>query len=68
MDLGGAVGQQLLLLAVGAQAGLGHVDHLGAGVGVLQLRDVDVLGPDARGLVGGLGGEHRRGGVLVQRR
>jgi hypothetical protein len=30
-----AVGQQLLLLAVGANPGLGHVDHLRARVGVL---------------------------------
>jgi hypothetical protein len=29
------VGQQLLLLAVGTQTRLGHVDHLRAGVGVL---------------------------------
>ena len=53
MDLGGAVGKQLLLLAVGAQSRLGHVDHLGAGVGVLQLRDVDVFGADPGRLVGG---------------
>ena len=51
VDLGGAVGDQRLLLAVGAEAVLGQVDHLGAGVGVLQLDDVDVLGTDARHLV-----------------
>src|ERR1700759_5454845 len=50
VDLGRAGGHQLLLLAVGAQARLGHVDDLVTGVGVLQLGDVDVLGSDARGL------------------
>ena len=60
VDLGGAVGDQLLLLAVGAEAVLGHVDHLGAGVGVLELDDVDVLGPDAGLLVGRLRRVHRR--------
>ncbi len=59
MDLGGAIGHQLFLLAVGAQARLSHVDDLGAGVGVLQLGDVDVLGSDARGFVRGLGRVHR---------
>ena len=52
-DLGGALGQQRLLLAVLAEAVLGHVDDLGPGVGVLQLYDVDVLGPEAGHLVGG---------------
>ena len=37
----------ILLLAVLAQAGLGHVHDLGAGLRVLHLRDVDVVGPDA---------------------
>src|SRR6202043_3381257 len=58
-DLGGAVGEQRLLLAVLAEARLGHVDDLGSGVGVLQLSDVDVLGAYSGQLVcrlGGLGG------------
>ena len=42
---------QLLLLAVGAEAVLGHVDDLCSRIGVLQLDDVDVLGTDARCLV-----------------
>ena len=50
VDLGGAVGDELLLVAVGAEAVLGHVDDLRAGVGVLELDHVDVLGPDARPL------------------
>jgi hypothetical protein len=37
VDLGAALGDQLLLLAVRAEAGLGHVHDLGAGFGVLQL-------------------------------
>ena len=44
---------QLLLLAVLAQAGLGEVHDLGAGLGVLQLGDVDVVGADAGLLEGG---------------
>ena len=48
VDLQRAVGDERLLLAVGAEAVLGEVDHLGAGVGVLQLDHVDVLGADAR--------------------
>jgi hypothetical protein len=67
VDLGGAVGQQLLLVAVGAEPGLGHVDDLGAGVGVLQLDDVDVLGPDARGLEGRPRRVHGRRDVLLDR-
>ena len=46
---------QRLLLAVLAQAGLGEVHDLGARLGVLQLRDVDVLGADARLLERGRG-------------
>ena len=42
VDLGRAVGEQLLLLAVRAQPGLGQVDDLRAAVGVLQLRDLHV--------------------------
>ncbi len=58
VDLGGAVGDELLLLAVGAEAVLGHVDDLGAGVGVLQLDDVDVLRADAGLLEGRPRGVH----------
>ena len=46
-DLGLAGQDQLLLLAVRAQTGLGHVHQLGAGLGVLDLGDVDIAGPDA---------------------
>ena len=55
-DLGDSVGEQGLLFAVLAQHRLGHVNDFGAGVGVLQLGDVDVLRADTRDLVGGLGG------------
>ena len=53
VDLERALGHQRLLLAVGAEAVLGEVDHLRAGVGVLQLDDVDVLGTDTGLLVRG---------------
>jgi hypothetical protein len=35
-----------------AQTGLRQVDHLGPGVGVLQLGDIDIFGPDTSGRVG----------------
>ena len=50
-----------LLLAVLAQPGLGEVHDLGAGLGVLELRDVDVVRADARLL-------ERRRGRLGRRR
>jgi hypothetical protein len=37
------VGEQLLLIAVGAEPALGHVHDLRTGVGVLQLDHIDVL-------------------------
>ena len=60
-DARGAALDQRLLLAVLAQAGLGEVHDLGAGLGVLQLGDVDVLRADARLL-------ERRRGRLGRRR
>ena len=50
-------GDHRFLLAVLAEAALGHVHDLGAALGVLELRDVDVVGADA-GLL-----EGRRGRV-----
>ena len=41
---------------VAAEAALGQVHDLVADLGVLDLRDVDVLGSDPRGLEGRLGG------------
>ena len=60
----GAALDQRLLLAVLAEAGLGEVHDLGAGLRVLQLGDVDVLGADAGLLERGLrrlGRRRRRG-------
>src|SRR5207245_7709225 len=51
-----APGQPLLLLAVLAQAALGQVHDLGAGLGVLQLSDLHLVGPDAGLGEGGPGG------------
>ncbi len=51
---------QLVLLAVRAETGLGHVHQLRAGLGVLDLGDVDLVGSDARRLERSAGGEHRR--------
>src|SRR6185437_8459480 len=45
-DPGCAFGDQLLLLAVGAEAVLGHVHDLGAGLGVLDLGHVDLRWAD----------------------
>src|SRR4051812_47633908 len=69
-ETGRALGDQLLLFAVGAEAVLGHMHDLGAGLGVLDLGDADVLRPDAGHLETGLGGQlGRRGSALdVQRR
>src|SRR3546814_7081690 len=55
---------QLLLLSVGTEPGLRHVHELGTGLGVLDLSDVDVLGPDAGGREGcrrGVAGRPRQG-------
>ena len=58
-----------LLLAVRAEAGLGEVHDLGAGLGVLELGDVDVGGADAgllerrRGRLGRGGGRRRATGI-----
>ncbi len=54
VGLGGALGEQFLLLAVPAQARFGEVDDLRPAVGVLQLRDghlgrVDTGGGERRG-------------------
>ena len=49
-DLGGAVGDELLLLAVGAEPVLREVDDLRPGVGVLQLDDVHVRRAEPGGL------------------
>src|SRR5271167_3688264 len=43
------------------------MDDLVAGVGVLQLGDVDIFGSDAGGLISGLGGVDGGRDVLVQR-
>ena len=51
-DLGGAFRKQRLLLAVLAEHVLGHVDHLRACIGVLQLHDVHVLWAETGDLVG----------------
>src|SRR5512132_2669843 len=60
----GAALDQGLLLAVLAEPGVGEVHDLRAGLGVLKLRDVDVLRPDP-GLLErgrrGLGRRRRRG-------
>ena len=45
-----------VLLAVLAEAALGEVHQLGAGLGVLQLGDIDLAGPDAGRLERGAGG------------
>ncbi len=45
-------GDKFLLIAVGAESVLGHVDYLGTGVSVLQLDHVDVFRTDA-GLIEG---------------
>src|SRR5581483_3791963 len=55
-DVGDAPGQPLLLLAVLAQAALGEVHDLRAGIGVLELGHADVVGTDAGGGEGGPGG------------
>ena len=58
---------QVLLLAVGAEPALGEVHHLGAGLGVLHLGDVDLVRTDAGHLEGpGGGGDGRR--VAARRR
>ena len=57
-DLAG--GDQLLLITVGAKAVLSQMDDLGAGIGVLQLDHVDVLGTDP-GLLEGSPGREDRG-------
>src|SRR6185312_1374040 len=44
------LGKPLLLIAVYAEAVLGHMHDLGAGLGVLQLCNVDLLRADARRL------------------
>ena len=70
-DLGRARLDQRLLLAVGAEPGLRHVHDLGAGLAVLELRDLHVARRDAglleaggRGVDGGavpaFDGEPRR--------
>src|SRR6185437_16443419 len=41
-DLGRAVGEKLLLVAVGTETVLRHVDDLGAGIGVLDLDHIAV--------------------------
>ena len=61
------VGDQLLLLAVRAQPGLGQVHDLGAGLGVLELGDVDVVGPDT-GLLEGRRAASTVGGRPVRDR
>src|SRR5581483_5315389 len=50
-DLRLAILDHPLLVAVGAEAVLGHVHDLGAGLRVLDLCDLYVLGPDAGHLV-----------------
>src|SRR4051794_31019876 len=63
-DRGRAALDQRLLLAVLAEPGLGEVHDLGAGLGVLELRDVDVARPEAGELEGrrrGVAGGGRRG-------
>src|SRR5262245_17583729 len=47
-DLGLAVPDHRLLIAVGTEAGLGHVHDLRTRLAVLELRDVDVRRRDAR--------------------
>ena len=54
-DFRGTLRNPLLLLAIRAEPVLGHVNQLGSGVRVLQLRDLDVFGTDARHFIGGLG-------------
>ena len=61
-DLGLTGEDQLLLLTVGAQPGLGHVHQLGARFGVLDLGDIDIAGSDA-GLLEGLGGRLHGGSI-----
>src|SRR5207249_4421483 len=56
-----------LLLAVLAQARLGEVHDLGPRLGVLQLRDLNVRGADARLLEGGGGRLGRRRGRRLDR-
>ena len=65
VDLGGAVGEQFLLIAVGAEPALGHVDDLGPGVGVLQLDDIDVFRCHTGLFEGGSGGVDGGRHILV---
>jgi hypothetical protein len=57
----------VLLLAVLAEAVLGHVHDLGAGLGVLQLGEVDVLGAHAGHLERGLRRVDGGAGVVLDR-
>ena len=57
----------MFLFAVFAETVLGHVHDLCTRLGVLELRDVDVLGPDAGHLECGLGGIGGRAGIPVER-
>ena len=45
-----AAGNEVVLSPIGAEPDLGHMDDLGPRVGVLQLRDLHILGPDTRDL------------------
>ena len=55
------------LLAVGAETVLGHMHDLSAGLGILQLGQVDILRADTCRFEGCLRGIHRRAHVLLFR-
>src|SRR3546814_3957494 len=52
VDPRAALGDPCGLLAIGAEPVFGHVHDLGPRLRVLKLRDVDVLGADARHVIG----------------
>ena len=66
-DLCSAVGEKFLLVAVGTEAVLCHVDDLSASISVLNLDDINILGPDPSFFVGGAGRVHGGGNVFFDR-